>query len=53
VLFDYTGSHVSSVHDFGNGGGDGGHVEGCPAMEDPPHGITDVGPVLEPCNMKV
>jgi hypothetical protein len=27
------------------GGGDGGHIIGCPAMGDPPHDITDGGPI--------
>jgi hypothetical protein len=31
----------------------GGHVEGCPAAGDPPQGITGVGSIREPCNMKV
>jgi hypothetical protein len=33
--------------------GGGYHVEGCPAAGDPPHDITDGGPIWEPCNMKV
>jgi hypothetical protein len=27
------------------GGGSGGHVGGCPAAGDPPHGITGGGPI--------
>jgi hypothetical protein len=26
-------------------GSSGGHVGGCPTVENPPHGITGVGPV--------
>jgi hypothetical protein len=35
------------------GGGGGGHIRGCPAAGDPPHSITCVGPIREPCNMKL
>jgi hypothetical protein len=35
------------------GGSGGGHVGGCPAVGDPPHGITGGGPVCELYNMKI
>jgi hypothetical protein len=34
-------------------GGSGSHIEACPAIGDHSHDITDVGPIWEPCNMKV
>jgi hypothetical protein len=30
---------------YAGGGGCGSHVEGCPVVGDPPHGITGVGPI--------
>jgi hypothetical protein len=35
------------------GGGGVGHVRGYPATGDPPRGIMGVGPIWEPCKMKV
>jgi hypothetical protein len=30
---------------YSTGGGDGGHIEGCPTVKDPPHDIMGVGPI--------
>jgi hypothetical protein len=35
------------------GGSCGGHVEVCSTVGDLSHDITDVGPIREPCSMKV
>jgi hypothetical protein len=38
---------------YPGGGGCGGHIRGWPTAGDPPHGIMGIGPISEPCNMKV